>query len=62
MASSYSTVLWNPLFVLYLRHPREDVYERIETILLILLREGDHLETEREKSSVEEAVHQEHLT
>lgn len=45
-----------------LGHPREYVDHRIHPILLIGLEESQHLDTKVEKGTVEEAVHQKHLT
>ena len=59
-------------------HPRENVnleifqlkkvygdvssHHRVYPVLLVPLGERDHLNTERQEGSVEESVHQEHLT
>ena len=44
-----------------LGHSREDVDHRVDALLLVALRERDHVEAERQKGAVEERVHQKHL-
>ena len=44
-----------------LGHPREDVDDRVYTILLVAQGKGNDLDAEGEESSVEEAVHQKEL-
>ena len=44
-----------------LRHPREHVDQRIQTVLLVLLGERDHLEAKGQEGAVEKPVHQKHL-
>lgn len=45
-----------------LGHPREDVDHRVDPLLLVAFREGDHVKAERQERPVEERVHQKHLT
>ncbi len=45
-----------------LGHPWKDVHHRIEAILLVALRKRYHFQSECEKGTFEESVHQEHLT
>ncbi len=45
----------------HLGHSGEHVYKGVQAVLLVLLGEGDHLQTEGQEGAVEETVHQEHL-
>jgi len=42
-------------------HPGKDVHHWIDTILLITLGKGDHLDAKSKKGAVKEPIHQEHL-
>ena len=54
---------WSTKFVeCALGHPREHVNERVQPVLLVLLRERNHLQTKRQKGSIKEPIHQKHLT
>lgn len=44
-----------------LGHPGEDLDHGVDAVLLVAVDEGYHVEAEHEESSVEEAIHEEHL-
>jgi len=43
-------------------HPGKYEYHRVHSVLLVTLQKSDHVDTERQKRTVEKAVHHEHLT
>lgn len=45
-----------------LGHAREDEDHGVDPLLLVTLHEGHHVDTEREERSIEEPIHQKHLT